>query len=493
MFRWRGWLVLIPFVTFVATALLMSCGGGGGGVVQTPSPPGPFVQAIAICPGPPPSPSPVPTVPPTATPAPTASPATTACPAITSTFAVPTGTSTVSFNAQATLSDGTRADTSNTALWTTSDSSVVSPQGNGLYDVRGGGTASIQASVGGVASQSVSVAVCTSCSPSATARPLSPEQGQGPQGGGSAVLQWTLAAGGPIRGRVLANSSGTALAFVSSDSILHSVASNGIEIFRRPVGGSLFVAGPNDSIYAAGLDDYLYALGPSGSVLWRTPVGGGAGALAQGKSLFAAAGGALLALDHSGRVQWRSGVGEVVAAAAAADGSVVAGVASGAVVSFSSAGAERWSFMAAGGFLGTAVINIAGTSYFGSADGLYAVDSSGHQRWHFATPAPVVAGPSAAPDGQLFFVADKLYALDSPGNELWSAALDAPGPSAPTVTSDGAIFVGGADGSASLFGPGGAPRWSAKLGGPVLSTAAAIGGLIYVGADDGRLYAIRYR
>lgn len=483
---------MVPLLTFVGTALMMSCGGGsgGGGGAQTPSPPGPFVKAIAICPGPPPSPSPVPTAPTTTTPEPTSTPATTPCPAVTATFSVPTGTPTVAFNAQATLSDATLTDTTNTALWTTTNPSVLSPTGNGRYNVLGGGTASIQASVGGVSSQSVPVAVCSSCAPSATIWSLSPGQPESSQSAGAGVLQWTFAAGAPIRGRVLASSSGAALTFVSADSILHSLASNGAEIFRRPVGSALFAVGSDDSIYAAELDDYLYALAPSGSVLWRAPAGG---ALAAGKSLFAAAGGALLALDPGGQVRWRRGLGEVMAAAPTADGSVVAGVAGGRLVSLSSAGAERWSFMPAGGFAGAIATDSAQTSYFGSADGLYAVDSSGRARWHFRTPAAVVAGPSAGLDGQLLFVADKLYALDSQGNELWSTALIAPGPSAPTVTGDGTIFVGGADGSVFLFDGTGAVRWSAKLGAPVQSTAAALAGVIYVGTDDGRLYAIRYR
>ena len=68
--------------------------------------------------------------------------------------------------------------------------------------------------------------------------------------------------------------------------------------------------------------------------------------------------------------------------------------------------------------------------------------------------------------------------------------------SGPAISSDGTIYVGSDDGNLYAINPNGTLKWKYKTegGAPVVSSPA-IGsdGTIYVGSDDGNLYAINPR
>ena len=165
--------MVVPVLSFVAAALILSCGGGGGssgGVTAA------FViEALAICSGSPPAPTPTPsptkTVTPKATPTPMCSPvqATT----------VPTSgpTPTVQFNAQGTFTKkGSRRiiffDATNAAIWFTGNpngsfTGKATYNGNGQWTGVTMGCTCIAAQSGGIESQTVTLAVATpvaSCS-----------------------------------------------------------------------------------------------------------------------------------------------------------------------------------------------------------------------------------------------------------------------------------------------------------------------------------------
>jgi outer membrane protein assembly factor BamB len=66
--------------------------------------------------------------------------------------------------------------------------------------------------------------------------------------------------------------------------------------------------------------------------------------------------------------------------------------------------------------------------------------------------------------------------------------------SSPAVA-NGVVYVGSDDGRLYAFGAGGcgaatcAPLWSYATGSAVRSSPAVANGMVYVGSDDGRLYA----
>jgi len=104
---------------------------------------------------------------------------------------------------------------------------------------------------------------------------------------------------------------------------------------------------------------------------------------------------------------------------------------------------------------------------------------------------------------------DRLFAFDATGagcigtatrcEPLWEMVTDGDVASSPAV-SDGRVFVGSNDGKLYAADAGGvtncsgvpktcAPLWTAVTGGPVQSSPAVVGGVVYVGSDDGKLYA----
>ena len=180
----RGWLFLLPLLAFIATAMLLSCGGDSGcgttydqfgnaipnsgtcvnGPGITPAPPTGSIVSISICEGAPPSPTPLPTV--TTTPAPSPTTAPTPCGMITP--SVPQGC-VVQFHAQATLSNNDIIDVTNnsTANWTSYEPSELWPetlQGTqGIYAALSGEGTSVDivVSVPGVSSSPIPVMIGT--------------------------------------------------------------------------------------------------------------------------------------------------------------------------------------------------------------------------------------------------------------------------------------------------------------------------------------------
>jgi outer membrane protein assembly factor BamB len=73
--------------------------------------------------------------------------------------------------------------------------------------------------------------------------------------------------------------------------------------------------------------------------------------------------------------------------------------------------------------------------------------------------------------------------------EKWSATTGGTVHSSPAVV-NGVVYVGSEDGKLYAFdATGGALQWTATTGGPVDSSPAVVNGVVYVGSGDGNLYA----
>jgi hypothetical protein len=106
----------------------------------------------------------------------------------------------------------------------------------------------------------------------------------------------------------------------------------------------------------------------------------------------------------------------------------------------------------------------------------------------------------------------KLYAFDATGTTncsgdpktcqpLWTATTGGPVDSSPAVSfNDGTLYVGSDDGKLYAFDRTGTtncsgtpkicdPLWTATTGGPIDSSPSVASGKVYVGSDDGKLYA----
>jgi outer membrane protein assembly factor BamB len=159
-------------------------------------------------------------------------------------------------------------------------------------------------------------------------------------------------------------------------------------------------------------------------------------------------------------------------------------------------GKERWHFAAKDGvddLFGTPAV-AAGIVYVSSAGGiLYAVDAgSGHERWRFDGGAPAVLTNPAVVGGVVYVGSGgDLHALDATsGHEQWSRTISRGELDTSPIVADGIVYL--ADSGGYLYAvdaASGDVRWQLS-GEGLLSTAAIVGGLVYVGSDTGSLVAV---
>ena len=235
--------------------------------------------------------------------------------------------------------------------------------------------------------------------------------------------------------------------------------------------------------------------------------------------IYMGCGAAMCAVEAPDQVlKWKSHIpsGTITySAAAVAGGLVYAGTnTSGAVYAFDqTTGTIRWMFQTAGHNVWAGPSVAGGVVYVGGDDqNLYALDAgSGAKLWSFNAGTPIVNAPAVV-NGVVYLGAGALYALSaSDGQQLWSGLATAAGVSASPSVSGGRVFVGaytpGIRGTPNFYafnaaGCGAAycsPLWSAVVGLPpaavgeldgIQSSAAVDAGSVYVGAPDGKLYAL---
>ena len=150
-------------------------------------------------------------------------------------------------------------------------------------------------------------------------------------------------------------------------------------------------------------------------------------------------------------------------------------------------------------FVGTSVDDVDGK--------LYAVDEdTGAIKWDITfAGTPIYSSPAVA-DGMLFFGCDnypsptgKIYCLDAyTGEETWSYETGGGVVSSPTVV-DGKVFVGSNDGSIYALDEQDTNedkqgdliwRYDTPRGGPVSSSPAVANGRVFVGCCDGYIYCL---
>jgi outer membrane protein assembly factor BamB len=172
----------------------------------------------------------------------------------------------------------------------------------------------------------------------------------------------------------------------------------------------------------------------------------------------------------------------------------------------------KWSYDAKGAGYSSPTIGNDGTIYVGSSDGnLYAINSNGTLKWKYVTESQVNSPPTIGDDGTIYVGSDDyyLYAIDPDGTLKWKYATASYVQSYPAIGTDGTIYVGtiyvgndlyvSGDKNFYAINPDGTLKWSYYAGSPDTSSppvgvesSPAIGsdGTIYVGSNDGNLYAI---
>lgn len=154
-----------------------------------------------------------------------------------------------------------------------------------------------------------------------------------------------------------------------------------------------------------------------------------------------------------------------------------------------------WKFPTKGGIASTPAVDDTGrVVVFGSEDNVvYAVDSrTGRSIWTHETKGKVRASPRIAHD-HVFIGSDdgKFYALSlASGRPLWAYDLGGPVRSRPYVASD-SVIIAGDTGEVVCLSLSGQRKWSYRtkrsiLASPVLDNQ----GICYIGSQDGFMYAL---
>ena len=163
--------MVVPVLSFVAAALILSCGGGGGGGSSGGVGSAFTIAALAICAGSPPSPTPTPSPTKTHTPSPSPTPA--CSPIFSATVPTSGPTPTVQFNAQGTFTKPNSKkviffDATNAALWFSggdpklfTGKATYSGTPPGQWTGVTKGCTCIAAQSGGIESQTVTLGVAT--------------------------------------------------------------------------------------------------------------------------------------------------------------------------------------------------------------------------------------------------------------------------------------------------------------------------------------------
>jgi outer membrane protein assembly factor BamB len=229
----------------------------------------------------------------------------------------------------------------------------------------------------------------------------------------------------------------------------------------------------------------------------------------------------LYALNRDGSLKWRfkTGSGIFSSPAIGPDGTIYFGSLDRhlyAVEDSVTYGKLRWKFRHLFWVYSSPAIGADGTIYIGGLDfNLYSINPDGTEKWRYFTDWCVFSSPIIGPEGEIY-VGSKdhnLYAFEDsltypklrwkhPFGTFYDGHLV---DSSPAMGPDGTIYVGvdpyGASGQTPVpidtafyaVNSDGTRRWSFVMGEGGTESSPAIGrdGMVYIGSNDGNLYAIR--
>jgi outer membrane protein assembly factor BamB len=319
------------------------------------------------------------------------------------------------------------------------------------------------------------------------------------------TVAWRFAAGAPIRSSPAIGGNGTI--YVGSDAgKLYALAADGSLRAEIALGGRIW-GGPllaRERIFAGSDDEHLYALSWQEGALrlaWklrtRDFIYGSPGALGEDVVVGSWDGGLYRARAANGKKVWRyKARGDLESSPALApDGrTLYVGSRDRKLHAVTEAGKLRWKFGTRDSVNSTPAVAPDGRIYVGSDDGhLYALTPAGRKRWAFAAEADVLSSPALSPDAKTVYVGSHdghLYAVDAQTGKLrWKHDCDVVW-SSPAVDARGEIYFGAWDGKVYALSPAGEVRFAVATGGPIWSSPALAPGRLYIGSNDGHLYAI---
>ena len=205
--------------------------------------------------------------------------------------------------------------------------------------------------------------------------------------------------------------------------------------------------------------------------------------------------GNLYSITTDGELLWKFETGYPVRSspAMAPDGTIYFG--SDRLYSLMPNGTLSWTFSGSAEFYSSPLIGPDGTIYSACIDGkVYALHPNGTQIWSFGTGDAISSSPAMGADGTIYVGSRDgfLYAISPGGNMLWKAGTGgAIWWSSPALSSEGAIILGNYRGELMAWNESGTLLWRFSCSRAIWSSPViAPDGAVYVGSEDGYVYAI---
>lgn len=156
-------------------------------------------------------------------------------------------------------------------------------------------------------------------------------------------------------------------------------------------------------------------------------------------------------------------------------------------------GTEKWQYPTNGPIMNSSpVVDSNGTIYIGSSDScLYAINNNGTYKWKYHTNGPVYSSPALISNGSIYIGScdGGLYAINNNGSFGWRYNTGGAINTSPAIDDSGIIYFGSSDHYFYALHPNGILKWRILLGGSINTSCAIDNNGIYVGCDDGYLYA----
>jgi outer membrane protein assembly factor BamB len=330
----------------------------------------------------------------------------------------------------------------------------------------------------------------------------------------SGRLAWSFATGGRITGAPVVAADGTIYA-TSHDGHLYALDARGGLRWRRSLEAAAF-GGPllddKGNVYAGSDAARLWSFDATGAIRFvvSTPA-----AIETAPALDAATGNVLCAAGRSllslrsadGALVWRFEAWRKIFTSAVSDQrGVYFGAQDRRIYALSHEGRQRWVFETAGDVDASPALAAGGTLYAGSDDGyLYALAADGGLRWRYRLGSYLRASPAVAGDPPAHVIAvahgqrSAMVKLDAGDGRLLarvslglSDSSERAGRAAPIVAAAGVVYLGLPDHRVLAVGRSAEPLWTHVTGGAIhANPVLGPDGALYIGSDDGTLYAFR--
>ena len=285
--------------------------------------------------------------------------------------------------------------------------------------------------------------------------------------------------------------------------------------------------GADGTIYFGTATGSVYAVNPDGTQKWIFPAGdgleGSAPTIGADGTIYIVANnagiGVLYALTDGGQAtvteKWAFPTASETfnfSPAVGADGTIYVNSLDCILHAVNPDGTQKWASLPIGRALNCSAspaIGTNGTIYLPSGS-LYAVNPDGTEKWAFSNPNYAFGdegSPAIGADGTIYIGSDLggLYAITdttcanpSPppstipcGVQKWVFPTAGEVPSSPAIGADGTIYIGDNDGNLYAVNPDGTQKWAFATGGAFYpSSAIGADGTIYIASEEGNLYAV---